>query len=145
MTPAQVESIAVVASENDGKAPPNGQRQAKNGTSRIIRRLHFWFGALLTINFVVLVATGLLVQHRAFFRLEERTISRKWLPAGYRPQDPDSEIRADIVITDLHSCRLFGPRGPLIVDAAAAGLLWMIASGFSMQLVCRYRNHRNHH
>ena len=108
--------------------------------SKILRATHIWLGALLTANFILLILTGMVVQHRAFFRLEERTISRRWLPAGYRPQDPDTEIRADIVFTDLHSGRIFGAWGPLVVDAAAAGLLSMILTGFVMQLIYRCRN-----
>jgi hypothetical protein len=138
--PAAIDPGTVVA----GTAAPAGSG-GRNGKSRrglFVRRLHYWAGTILTLNFVLLILTGLLVQHRGYFRLEERTVSRKWLPAGYRPQDPDTEIRADIVVTDLHSGRIFGARGPLVVDLAAAGLLVMIVSGFSVQVICRFWNGR---
>jgi len=134
---------------NPAAAPPDGpatQAEARTGNggkpAQFLRRLHFWAGAILTINFILLVITGLCVQHRDWLQLEERTVSRKWLPSGYRPHDPETEIRADIVLTDLHSGRLFGRWGPLMVDLAAAGFLFMIASGFIMQLSCKYRNRR---
>lgn len=114
--------------------------QVRVASGRLLRKLHLWTGILCTPAFVLLLATGLLVQHREAFGLERRTVSRKWLPAGYRPQDPDTEIRADIVLTDLHSGRIFGARGPLLVDSAAAGWLLMMASGYGIKLFCRCRN-----
>lgn len=141
--PQTARRTAPAAHPAPGSGAVRNARVRSNGwISRAVRRFHFCLGAVLTINFVVLVVTGLLIQHRTFFRLEERTISRAWLPGGYRAGDPGSEIRADIVITDLHSGKLFGPKGPLVVDAAAGGLLLMIASGYIMQLACRYRNRR---
>ena len=106
-------------------------------TRNLLRRLHLWLGALLAANFVLVGATGLLIQHREYVGLDRRTVNRRWLPEGYRPNDPDSEIRADIVATDLHSGRLFGRWGEVAVGGSAAGLLLMIASGFSMQVICR--------
>lgn len=117
------------------------QRECGSGTSnlaRFLRKLHLWLGVLLTMSFLVLIISGLLVQHRTLFSLADRSVSRRWLPSDYRPHDPDTEIRADIVLTDLHSGKLFGPGGRWLADAAAGGLLLMIASGFGMQIVCRY-------
>lgn len=94
-------------------------------------------GVVLGAFFFLLAATGLLVQHRERLRLPERSVSRRWLPAGYRPQDPDTEIRADIVLTDLHSGRIFGPKGPLVVDAVTTAWLLMIASGYILAFVRR--------
>lgn len=96
-----------------------------------------------TASFLVILVTGLMVEHRQLFSLEERTISRRWLPAGYRPQDPETRIRGDIVVTDLHSGRVFGPKGPLLVDGAALAWLLMMLSGYSIQIASRYRNGKN--
>src|SRR5262249_5673399 len=108
--------------------------------SQALRKFHLWLGITFTINFLLLLLTGVMVQHRGLLGLEARTVSRRWLPAGYRPQDPDSEIRPDIVLTDLHSGRLFGPRGPLVVDGAAVAWILMMCSGYAVQLASRYRN-----
>src|SRR5437867_2239497 len=91
-----------------------------------MRRAHALLGIAASLNLMVLLATGLLIQHRDRLALEERTISRAFLPAYYRPDDGPDGVRADIVITDLHTGRLFGKAGSLILDVATiawAGLL----------------------
>src|SRR3981081_1721054 len=72
-----------------------------------VRRVHAILGLLSAFNLFVLISTGLLLQHSTLLRLDERNLSRKILPARYRPQDGGSEVRADIVVADLHSGRLF--------------------------------------
>ena len=119
------------------KAVAPGRRR---NASQWLRRVHFWMGVAFTANFLVILLTGLMVQHRSWFGLEAKTVGRRWLPTAYRMEDTDSEIRADIVVTDLHSGKLFGPKGPLVVDAAAAAWLLMMISGYGVQLVSRYRN-----
>ncbi len=116
-------------------AAPHGKRPA-----RLLRKIHVWIGVLFTLHFLVVMTTGLLVQHRDLFGLERRTVSRRWLPAAYRPGDPDNEIRADIVITDLHSGKIFGSRGPIMVDAAVLAWFVMLATGYGIFLVSRRRN-----
>lgn len=106
---------------------------------RWVRKLHLVVGLVCTVNFLVLLGTGLLIQHREFFGLEQKSISRAWLPASYRPLDPDRAVRADIVITDLHSGRLYGRYGMLVVDAMTAGWFLMIATGMGIVLVQRLR------
>jgi uncharacterized iron-regulated membrane protein len=105
-----------------------------------LRKFHWCLAIVFTLSFLLVVLTGFLVQHRDGLGLANRSVSRRWLPAGYRPDDPDSEIRADIVITDLHSGKIFGSNGGLIVDSAAIAWLLMMASGYGIQLVSRYRN-----
>lgn len=142
--PAALDLDGPAAAHPDGPAPQADRRSGNGGRpAQLLRRLHLWAGAILTLNFILLVITGLCVQHRDWLQLEGRTVSRTWLPSGYRPHDPETEIRADIVLTDLHSGRLFGAWGPLMVDLAAAGFLFMIASGFIMQVSCKYRNRRH--
>ena len=68
---------------------------------RIARKLHIWVGLSAALYFMLIATTGVMINHREGLRLEERNISRTWLPAGYRAQD-GSEVRADIVATDLH-------------------------------------------
>ena len=120
--------------------PPAAAQAPRCKLSQVLRKVHLWMGIVFTINFLILLLTGFLVQHRGWLALETKTVTRKWLPSGYRPGDPDEEIRADIVLTDLHSGKLFGPKGPLVVDAAAAAWLFMMSSGYGVQLLARYRN-----
>lgn len=104
-----------------------------------IRKLHAFAGLLLTLNMLIILATGLLVQHRERFHLDERLVSRFWLPDSYRPQDGPEGVRADIVITDLHSGRIFGPTGVLVVDGLALGWLLLLLSGVVLYFVSRWR------
>lgn len=110
--------------------PPAAQR-----VLRRLRRVHFWVAAVFTAYFVLLMATGVAIQHREYLGLERAAVSRRWLPSGYRPQE--AEVRADIVITDLHSGRIFGPSGPLLADAAVAAWLALVLTGFAMSALSR--------
>ncbi len=122
-----------------GPAAAHAATAAVPRPRRWVRKLHLVVGLVCTVNFLVLLGTGFLVQHRQFFALEQKTISRGWLPSGYRPLDPDRTVRADIVVTDLHSGRLYGRYGMLVVDAMTVGWFLMIATGIGIVLVRRLR------
>jgi hypothetical protein len=97
-----------------------------------IRRTHALLGVISACNLLLLISTGLLLQHAALFRLDEHTITRRLLPSAYRPQDGDSGVRADILITDLHSGRIFGTAGALVLDVITLAWLIMLATGLVM-------------
>jgi hypothetical protein len=82
----------------------------------------------------------LLLQHATVLRLDEHVVSRHLLPSGYRPQDPEGEVRADIVIADLHSGRLFGMIGRLALDLVTVAWLVMLTTGLVMYSRGRGRN-----
>lgn len=96
------------------------------------RRLHATLGLISAFNLVLLISTGFLLQHRELLRLDERAVSRRILPSSYRPEDPGRGVRADIVITDLHSGRLFGAAGALLLDTVTIVWLVMLATGLAM-------------
>jgi len=103
-------SLAAAASpemETVRAASANGRRRPW------VRRTHAFLGLISAFNLFVLITTGFLLQHSTLLRLDERMLTRKMLPAGYRPQDGGSGVRADIVVADLHSGRLFGVAGAL--------------------------------
>ena len=62
---------------------------------RIVRRIHLYLGLSAALSFMLIAATGVALNHRQLLRLEERYVSRTWLPDSYRPQD-GAEVRADI-------------------------------------------------
>jgi len=95
-----------------------------NGSRSWPRRIHTIVGITASLNLLILLASGLLMQHRDRFGLEERLVSRSFLPGSYRPDDGPEGVRADIVVTDLHSGRLFGAAGLLILDLAT--ILWAV-------------------
>ncbi len=95
-------------------------------------------GLVASLNLLLLLLTGFMMQHREIFGLEERFVGRQFLPDGYRPGD-EGEVRADIVVTDLHSGRLFGPTGALILDAVTLGWFVLLISGLFLYFVGRNR------
>jgi len=84
------------------------------------------------VNLLVLIGSGLLLQHASLFRLDEKTISRAVLPTSYRPQDGDAGVRADIFVTDLHSGRLLGTTGTVVLDVATLAWLTLLLTGVVM-------------
>lgn len=113
---------------------------AAAGRNRLwLRRLHAIVGLISSLNLFLLLASGFLLQHRETFRLEERTLSRRWLAASYRPQDGPEGVRADIVVADLHSGRMFGRTGALILDGLTVGWLALLVSGLFLYAVNHWR------
>lgn len=104
------------------------------------RRVHALVGIVSALNLLLLLATGMLLQHREAFRLDERMVSRKMLPRSYRPQDGDAGVRADIVATELHSGRLLGQTGALVLDGITLGWFALLSTGLVMYAAGRRRN-----
>ena len=96
------------------------------------RRLHALVGIVSSVNLLVLIASGMLLQHASLFRLDEKTVSRAVLPKGYRPQDGEAGVRADIFVTDLHSGRLLGTAGTVALDVLTLGWLTLVLTGVVM-------------
>jgi hypothetical protein len=105
-----------------------------------IRRTHALLGLISALNLLVLIGTGLMLQHAAQLGLDERSVSRRLLPSDYRAQDGDIEVRADIVIADLHSGRLFGTAGRLFLDVVTLVWLVMLTTGLVMYSLGRSRS-----
>jgi hypothetical protein len=104
-----------------------------------VRRIHAFLGVVSACNLLLLIGTGLLLQHTELLHLDEHTVNRKVLPTAYRPQDGDSGVRADIVITDLHSGRMFGVVGTLVLDVVTLVWLVMLLTGLVMYTMKRTR------
>lgn len=114
-----------------------------NGNKSWVRRLHAVIGIVSSVNLMILLMSGLLIQHREVFGLEDRVIPRAFLPDSYRPNDGLRGVRADIVVTDLHSGRLLGPIGLLILDAITIFWAILLLSGvfIFMSKQLRSRDH----
>lgn len=100
-----------------------------NNRAASVRRLHALLGVISALNLLLLITTGLLLQHMKLFRLNDRMVSRTFLPASYRSQDGPEGVRADIVITDLHSGRILGTTGTAILDVITLGWFVMLLTG----------------
>ena len=97
-----------------------------------LRRTHGLLGVVSAFNLFVLISTGFLLQHMALLRLDERVVSRRLLPGRYRQQDGESGVRADIVVADIHSGRMFGVAGALVLDGITLVWLVMLSTGLVM-------------
>ena len=104
---------------------------------RFVRKLHIWVGLSAALYFMLIAATGVMINHREGLRLEDRTISRRWLPSNYRPDDGIAGVRADIAVADLHSGLIFGKVGKPVMDFVAAVWFISIVSGISMLVLRR--------
>jgi hypothetical protein len=104
---------------------------------RVVRKLHIWVGLSAALYFMLIAATGVMINHREGLRLEEKTISRQWLPSGYRLDDGKEGVRADIAVADLHSGLIFGKVGKPVMDFVAAVWFISIISGVSMLVLRR--------
>jgi hypothetical protein len=102
-----------------------------------VRRTHALLGLISACNLFLLITTGLLLQHVTLLRLDERTVSRKLLPPGYRQLDGDNGVRADIVVADLHSGRMLGVAGAVLLDTITFAWLVMLATGLVIYFLGR--------
>jgi hypothetical protein len=102
----------------------------------VIRRIHLYLGLGAALYFMLIAATGVALNHREGLRLEDRYVSRSWLPSSYRPQD-GREVRSDIVVGDLHSGLIFGRVGSPILDVVATVWFLSLISGLSLAVLGR--------
>ena len=124
----------VLASSTVVPLEPPAKLCSSTRRSQWSRRVHAVLGILSAFNLFVLITTGFLLQHSTLLRLDERSLTRRLLPSGYRPQDGGSGVRADIVVADLHSGRMFGVVGALFLDAVTLVWLVMLTTGVVMYL-----------
>jgi uncharacterized iron-regulated membrane protein len=110
--------------------------RARHKLFRVFRRLHLWVGLISALYFMLIAATGVALNHREGWRLDQKYISRTWLPANYRVDD-GTEVRSDIVVGDLHSGLLFGRVGAPMLDLVAAVWFFSIVSGLAMLFLRR--------
>jgi len=101
---------------------------------RVVRKLHIWVGLSAALYFMMIATTGVVINHREGLRLEEHTISRRWLPSNYRPDDGKDGVRTDIAVADLHSGLIFGKVGKPVMDFVAAVWFISIVSGRNLHV-----------
>jgi hypothetical protein len=95
-----------------------------------VRKLHIWLGIVAAVYLGLIVITGVALNHRQALRLDNRYVSRNWLPS--RDHSRESRVRADIAVNSLHSALLLGRPGTPLPDAIAGCCLALIASGFAI-------------
>ena len=111
---------------------------------RLLRKLHSWIGIVSSLNLLLLITTGLLIQHSQQLGLEDKYVSRRFLPSSYRLDDGPMGVRSDIVVTDLHSGKFIGNTGTLLLDGLTLAWLALLVSGVLM-FRSKYRRGNNNH
>ena len=108
-------------------------------------RIHLVTGLAAAIWFLLVAVTGVLINHQESLGLLDAEISDRYLPGYYRADARTGTTRLNIVITDLHSGRIFGSRGHWMSDIVAVFLIVSLLTGLaSHQLKKRLQttNHR---
>lgn len=134
---APLEKSAISGKNLGPKLVQEAKRGYRLTLVRVLRRMHSLIGIVSTLNILLLITTGFMIQHREELKLENRIVSRQFLPNSYRPMDGEDGVRGDIVVTDLHSGRLLGKRGTLILDAMTVAWLVLVITGVLMFAIRR--------
>jgi hypothetical protein len=106
-------------------------------------RVHVAIGLVFALYFLMLAVTGVMLHHAGDWGLTEKYVSRRYLPSSYRPPDGE-ETRLDIVVTDLHSGRIFGIAGRWLPDLVAGFWTISILTGIGMVLWRKARRGNGH-
>jgi uncharacterized iron-regulated membrane protein len=92
-------------------------------------RFHTWSALIAAAWLLLLAVTGVLINHQESLGLTEVEISDSYFPDYYHSDFRTGSIRANVVLTDLHSGRIFGAHGNLVGDLFAALILFSVATG----------------
>lgn len=93
-------------------------------------RVHVATALIAALWLLLIAVTGVLINHQDSLGLTEMEISDRYLPSYYRADVRTGATRLNIIITDLHSGRIFGSSGHLIGDVVALLIVVSIFSGF---------------
>lgn len=94
-------------------------------------RLHTISALIVAAWLVLLAATGVAINHQEALELAELQVSDSYLPGYYRPDYRTGSTPALIILTDIHSGRIFGDYGHLITDAIALLIVFSVITGFA--------------
>ena len=118
-------------------AAPNGKALLQNGEANRLRKaaarwrnLHLVTAFVVAAWLLLLTATGVVVNHQTDWGLDEIEVRNAYLPGHYTTEFSPDSTRLNVVITDLHSGRLFWEQGKLITDAIGLLVFLSVFSGF---------------
>ena len=92
-------------------------------------RLHVATGLVAAVWLLLIAVTGVLINHQESLGLLDMEINDRYLPGYYRPDVRTGTTRLNIVITDLHSGRIFGAHGHWAGDLIALLVVVSLTSG----------------
>ncbi len=92
-------------------------------------KIHMVTGLAAALWVLLLAVTGVMMNHQESLGLLDAEISDKYLPGSYRADVRTGTTRLNIIVTDLHSGRIFGAQGTWVSDLIALFLLVSLTSG----------------
>jgi len=82
-------------------------------------RIHVVTGLAAAVWFLLMAVSGVLINHQESLGLLDAEVSDRYLPGYYRADARTGTTRLNILITDLHSGRIFGSQGHWVSDIVA--------------------------
>ena len=92
-------------------------------------RIHVVTGLAAAVCFLLMALSGVLINHQESLGLLDVEIGDRYLPDYYRADARTGTTRLNILITDLHSGRIFGSQGAWVSDVIALFLVVSLTSG----------------
>ena len=92
-------------------------------------KIHVVTGLAAALWVLLLAVTGVMINHQESLGLLDTEISDNYLPDSYRADVRTGTTRLNIIVTDLHSGRIFGAYGTWVSDLIALFLFMSITSG----------------
>ena len=92
-------------------------------------KVHIATGLVAALWLLLIAVTGVLINHQEEMGLWDIEISDQYLPNSYRADVRTGATRLNVIVTDLHSGRIFGVHGNLLGDLIALLLVLSIVSG----------------
>lgn len=113
-------------------------RKRKKNRSKLpmaIYRWHYRIGLVMAFFLLVVIVTGILLNHNADMNLHRVTLDWPWLLEWYgishseQGSEWQETISIDRLLLDIHTGKIFGIPGRYMMDLVAIALLWLLGSG----------------
>jgi len=108
-------------------------------------RIHLVTGLVAGLWLVLMAVTGVLLNHQEELGLVDTLVPNAYLPGHYADEFHPEGTALAVVLTDLHSGRIFGSWWRLLSDVAGLLLLVSVATGFYTYVLKRRKNNGNNY
>ena len=107
-------------------------------------KIHMVTGLAAAVWLLLIAVTGVLINHQESLGLLDAEISDRYLPGSYRADARTGATRLNVIVTDLHSGRIFGVHGHWISDLIALLPVVSLTSGAFSYRIKRKLQKANH-
>jgi hypothetical protein len=94
-------------------------------------RVHTLSALIVAAWLLLLALTGVAINHQESLGLADLQVSDQLLPSYYRAEFRTGSTSALVILTDIHSGRIFGPFGTYLTDAIALLIVVSVISGLA--------------